>query len=113
MATQSGWQGAIEARKVEVRAMVDSLSRRHADIVDASRWTTNDDEHDPEGATVAFERAQVAALLDQARQELVQLKDAEARVAAGTYGVCGNCGSKISDGRLEALPATTTCIRCA
>jgi DnaK suppressor protein len=62
---------------------------------------------------VAFERAQVAALLDQAKQDLTQLNEAEARIKAGTYGRCANCGDTISDGRLEALPATTTCIRCA
>ncbi len=103
----------IRARRGEVRSLIDSLSRRHADFVEASAWTTNDDEHDPEGATIAFERAQVAGLLRQARDELEQLDLAEQRLRDGTYGRCVKCGQPIGDGRLEALPATTTCIRCA
>jgi RNA polymerase-binding transcription factor DksA len=108
-----GWQERLAERRDEVRATVDALSRRHAEIVDASAWTTNDDEHDPEGATVAFERAQVAALLRQARDELRELELAQTRVDDGTYGRCVRCGREIGEGRLDALPATTTCVTCA
>lgn len=103
----------IRARRGEVQTTIDSLSRRHADFVEAAAWTTNDDEHDPEGATVAFERAQTAGLLRMARDELEQLALAERRLRDGTYGRCVKCGRPIGDGRLEALPAATTCIRCA
>ena len=30
----------------------------------------------------------------------------------GTFGVCDDCGEKISVKRLEARPETTLCIRC-
>jgi RNA polymerase-binding transcription factor DksA len=109
---QSGWQDAIDQRQDEVRSLVRSLERRHADIVAGAEWTSNDDEHDPEGATVAFERAQVAGLLHQAKRELDELTSAEARLAAGTYGTCERCGRPIGEGRLEALPAATKCINC-
>ena len=39
--------------------------REFRNLVDAGDGTNIDDEHDPEGATIAFERAQVAALIDQ------------------------------------------------
>ena len=103
----------LAARRAETEAMVASLTRRLAGIIESSTWTTNDDEHDPEGVTVAFERAQVAGLLEQARVELVALAAAEGRLAEGTYGVCERCGGPIGEGRLEALPAATRCIRCA
>jgi len=103
----------IERRRGEIRAWLDSLTRRHSDIVDASVWTTNDDEHDPEGVTIAFERAQVTGLRQQALDELAALDRAEERVRAGTYGRCARCGADIAEGRLDALPATTTCITCA
>lgn len=93
--------------------MVEALGRRLDGIIEASEYTTNDDEHDPEGVTIAFERAQTAGLLDQARAELRALDAAGERLAAGTYGRCLRCGEPIADGRLEALPAATTCIRCA
>ncbi len=113
MQAQSGWQDAIDQRRDEVRGLVGSLERRHADIVAGAEWSSNDDEHDPEGATVAFERAQVAGLLHQAKRELAELENAQARLDAGTYGVCERCGERIGDGRLEALPAATRCINCA
>ncbi|HET9141946.1 TraR/DksA family transcriptional regulator [Actinophytocola sp.] len=81
--------------------------------MEASSWTAHDDEHDPEGVTVAFERAQVAGLLAVATEELEALDAAVARIDAGTYGVCQRCGQPIAPERLEALPAATTCIRCA
>jgi DnaK suppressor protein len=103
----------VAARRAEISEMVDSLRTRLAGIVESSAWTTHDDEHDPEGVTTAFERAQVAGLLATASQELAALDAAAARIADGTYGTCRECGGPIAPERLEALPATTTCIRCA
>jgi DnaK suppressor protein len=103
----------LAARRAETLALIEALGHRLTGIIDASEHTTNDDEHDPEGATVAFERAQVAGLLDQARAELRALDAAEERLAAGTYGTCARCGTPIAPERLDALPAVTTCIRCA
>jgi RNA polymerase-binding transcription factor DksA len=105
--------GRIEGQRADVLASIGSLARRHSEIVEASAFSANDDEHDPEGATVAFERAQVAALLRQAQDELLRLDLALERVKVGTYGRCERCGQMISDGRLEALPAAATCIDCA
>lgn len=90
-----------------------SLTGDHESIVAASLDTNADDEHDPEGATIAFERSQIGALVRQVRHHLAELDAALARVDAGTYGVCEGCGSAIGDARLEALPAARLCIRCA
>ena len=103
----------LAERRAETLALVTSLSRRLDGIIESSEFTSNDDEHDPEGVTVAFERAQVAGLLAQARDELTALDDAVRRLGEGTYGTCRRCGKAIGPGRLEALPATTTCIGCA
>jgi RNA polymerase-binding transcription factor DksA len=94
-------------------AMVASLTQRLDGIKEASAWSTGDDEHDPEGVTVAFERAQVAGLLELARDELRELDLAEARIRGGTYGECLRCGRAIGSERLEALPAVRTCVDCA
>ncbi len=82
-------------------------------IVQASTVANVDDEHDPEGATVGFERAQVAALLDQAWRHLVEVDDALERLRAGRYGTCARCGKAITVERLTALPATVHCVACA
>jgi len=82
-------------------------------MVAASRDSNADDEHDPEGATIAFERAQLASILKQATGDLAEVDAALERVADGTYGVCERCGRPIAPGRLEARPTARYCIACA
>ncbi|MGV9764309.1 TraR/DksA family transcriptional regulator [Micromonospora tulbaghiae] len=79
----------------------------------ASRDSNADDEHDPEGATIGFERAQLTALLAGARQRIADVDDALRRVDAETYGVCERCGQPIGDERLAARPFARFCMRCA
>src|SRR5690349_10661804 len=103
----------LATRRTETLDLITALDRRLTGIMESSAYSTNDDEHDPEGVTIAFERAQVAGLLDQARADLAALDAASDRLAAGTYEVCSRCGGPIAPERLEALPTTTRCIRCA
>jgi DnaK suppressor protein len=81
-------------------------------VVAASRDTNADDEHDPEGATIAFERSQVGALVAQARDHLSEIDAALARLEAGQYGTCEVCHEPIPGGRLEARPSARTCVGC-
>src|SRR5438067_936080 len=90
------------ADRAAVAEQLASLSHDFDGIVQASRESNADDEHDPEGATIAFERSQVNALIDQARLHLSDLDHALERLRAGTYGVCERCGNAISAERLEA-----------
>lgn len=89
------------------------LASDFAETVAASLDTNADDEHDPEGATIAFERSQVTSMSRQLEQRLADVDAALARVAAGTYGVCTACGQPIDPARLEARPAAARCIACA
>ena len=82
-------------------------------VVAASRDTNADDEHDPEGATIAFERSQVAALIRHAKRHLSEIDSAIRRLDEKTYGSCESCGRPISEGRLQARPMARTCIACA
>jgi RNA polymerase-binding transcription factor DksA len=84
-----------------------------AGVVEASRDSNADDEHDVEGASIAFERSQVDTLIRQVEGHLAEIDDALARVADGTYGVCASCGLPIPAGRLEARPSARTCVACA
>lgn len=82
-------------------------------FVAAAELVATDDEHDPEGHTIAVERQQVAGLLRAARRHLVELDLAVERLDAGTYGTCEGCGQAIATERLDALPAARTCVACA
>lgn len=103
----------VEAARARARRRQASLGRDLADIVASMVDANSDDEHDPEGATIAFERAQVTELLRTTRVELAALDAAAARIETGTYGRCADCGRAIATARLAARPAATTCIDCA
>jgi RNA polymerase-binding transcription factor DksA len=99
--------------RAETLAQIAALTAEFDEVVAASASSNADDEHDPEGATIAFERQQVAALLAQARQRLADVDEALARAASGDYGRCADCGQPIAAERLAARPHARTCIDCA
>jgi DnaK suppressor protein len=103
----------LDDERATTRAQIAALTAELADIVASTQLVATDDEHDPEGATIAFERARVEALLDQARDHLAAIDGAERRLAAGRYGICERCGQAIAPARLDARPTAATCIRCA
>ncbi len=47
------------------------------------------------------------------RAELNQVIFALARIEDNTYGLCVECGERISEKRLEARPTATQCMNCA
>ena len=103
----------LAAEREETLGRLLRLTDDYDSVVVASRDTNADDEHDPEGATIAFERSQIGALVLQARQHLAEIDAAAERLDAGRYGVCERCGGPIGEGRLAARPVARTCIRCA
>lgn len=108
-----GFRDALEDDR---RVTLDRLAALTGDfdrIVEASRDSNADDEHDPEGQTIAYERSQVAALIEQAERHLAEVEAALARLEQGSYGVCERCGEPIAPGRLEARPTARTCVACA
>ena len=99
----------------QVLGRITELEREFGAIVaSASEGSAGgDDEHDPEGATIAYERQHTAALLEQAREHLAAIEAAARKLDAGTYGRCDVCGKPIGAERLAARPAALTCVRCA
>jgi DnaK suppressor protein len=104
---------ALQAQRQMALARIEALQREFAGIVTAAAAANGDDEHDPEGATIAFERQHVAALLSQARGRLSEIDAALRRVDDGGYGCCLRCGADIPAERLAARPAARTCVSCA
>jgi DnaK suppressor protein len=101
------------AERADALRRVAALEREFAGMAAAASAGGTDDEHDPEGATLAFERQHTAALLERAREQLAAIEVALERVRDGRYGLCVRCGQPIGDDRLAARPAAPTCIRCA
>lgn len=106
-------RAGLEAELAAARQQRADLEASFQDVVAAAVDSNLDDEHDPEGATIAAERQQVDALARAAQRRIVDVEAALARLDTGTYGTCIRCGQLIADARLEARPAAALCIECA
>ncbi|MDY7103488.1 MAG: TraR/DksA C4-type zinc finger protein [Actinomycetota bacterium] len=109
-------RAAHEARLVRERAEVarrlEGLDRTFDELVERADVEPADDEHDPDGTT-AYERAQVSSLRAEMRARLAQLDEALADLDRDAYDRCTSCGGPIGAARLEVLPGTRVCVRCA
>ena len=108
-----GARDLLTAERGRTLERLAGLEREFDGIVEAAGAANADDEHDPEGATIAFEREHVAALRSQARERVAEIDAALRRLDEGGYGVCERCGQPIAAGRLTARPTATTCVACA
>jgi DnaK suppressor protein len=106
-------ESRLTAERAAVEQRIGSMSADLAAVAEAAAGSNLDDEHDPEGSTIAFERQQLADLRAHAQQHLHELDAALDRLRTGNYGQCESCGQPIGEARLEALPATRLCVRCA
>ncbi|OGK95535.1 MAG: hypothetical protein A2W08_02095 [Candidatus Rokubacteria bacterium RBG_16_73_20] len=54
----------------------------------------------------------LSRLEGQEKHALDEIDAAQARLAAGTYGVCEDCAQPIPLARLRALPTARSCVTC-
>ena len=104
---------AVLAEIESTEELLASLTSSFDDIVGAAELVNTDDEHDPEGTTIAFERSQVKALLTQAEHDRAALRDTLERIGEPGFGTCEHCQRFIGVERLLALPTATRCVHCA
>lgn len=60
-----------------------------------------------------FEQEFTLSLLQSEEGTLEQIEGALERIEEGVYGLCVECDAKIAKARLNALPYTPFCIKCA
>lgn len=66
-----------------------------------------------DGTTEAVERLATTATARSIAKSISDIDQALARLEGGSYGICQICGETIPRARLDALPATVTCVGCA
>jgi RNA polymerase-binding transcription factor DksA len=103
----------VAAEQERTAHRIAALEAVVAAIVEGSELVSTDDEHDPEGATIAYERAQASALLRQARADLDALSVTSRQLEHDQQVVCKDCGREIDRERVAALPTTSRCVACA
>ncbi|HEY3810219.1 MAG TPA: TraR/DksA C4-type zinc finger protein [Acidimicrobiales bacterium] len=94
-------------RSAEVlKAQADSLALEH------EPGDVQFDEEGGEGGTSNVDRELDLVLSAQARAAATEIDRALAKIEAGTYGDCEQCGQPIPDARLQALPQAALCVAC-
>ncbi|MBT1001544.1 TraR/DksA C4-type zinc finger protein [Paenarthrobacter sp. DKR-5] len=104
------FRALLLAVRGETLALIAGQRGAIASVSEARRDSNVDDEHDPEGSTIAFELSQATTLAKGSASRLEEIDAALARIEDGSYGVCAVCGGPIAEGRLEARPWTPYCI---
>jgi DnaK suppressor protein len=94
------------------RRVILETSRRADAEIDSLRSAERDPEFE-EGAQSEHEQFTLSRLSEVQRREILQIDAALARIDAGEYGVCRDCGSDIDARRLKALPYAVLCTECA
>ncbi|RKR73859.1 TraR/DksA family transcriptional regulator [Frondihabitans australicus] len=112
-AQEHATRARLEAVRDDARALAARLLVDMQAVSDARDASNVDDEHDPEGATIAFERSQLEAIRRSALAREAEAQGALERLGAGTYGVCRSCGRPIAKARLEPRPMAALCLDCA
>lgn len=64
-----------------------------------------------DGTAMAVDRLTAVTAHDNLQALLTQVRAALAALDDGSYGRCSVCGEPIPEGRLEARPWATTCVR--
>ncbi|HWE35305.1 MAG TPA: TraR/DksA family transcriptional regulator [Isosphaeraceae bacterium] len=69
--------------------------------------------HMADVGTENYDQEFTLGLIENEQETLDQIQGALARVDAGTFGRCEECGGMIAKQRLQAIPYTRHCIDCA
>jgi len=89
----------ISRLREELRAGIEPAATGDEDLADA--------------ATDMYERTKIISLIKSQQSRLQALEHAIGLAKKGIYGICEMCGEPIPEERLEIVPETTLCVRCA
>jgi RNA polymerase-binding transcription factor DksA len=106
-------RGRLLADRRSITSVIESSKESMASFIAARRDVEVDDEHDPEGSTLAMQYSESSALLEHSRRHLDEVNAALGKMTNGRYGSCELCGVNIPLARLEARPFAAHCVRCA
>lgn len=106
--------------KREIEKIRKGLEEERADLLEAVEKIKEREEaylsdtggDDVDKATGDSQREMLFYLNDQDRRKVDSIEDTLQKIDEGRFGVCENCGKKISNDRLHAIPYARLCIKC-
>lgn len=85
----------------KLRSLREAVPAEVSDVKDTEEQSMED-----------FVRGMDFALMEMESETLRRIDEAMMRLHGGTYGLCAECGGRIAEARLEALPFAVTCRDC-
>jgi DnaK suppressor protein len=85
----------------KLRSLREAFPTEASDVKDTEEQSMED-----------FVRGMDYALMEMESATLRRIDEAIVRLGGGTYGLCSDCGARIAEARLEALPFALTCRDC-
>jgi DnaK suppressor protein len=98
----------LEEIRAEIERSITVLTGEHEEDKQASGYPQ--DPADAGANLTESDRSQ--AMLTAARLQRRQVLEALRRIDLGTYGTCADCGAIVPEGRLEARPEASRCVKC-
>ena len=90
--------------------ILDNISSQNSSF--QSLISSSDSKDEADIASDEIDRKMLESMSSQEAEKLVSINAALSRLNAKRYGVCLQCGKKISEGRLRAIPYAVFCIDC-
>lgn len=101
-------------RLLSLRATLSgNMARMEDEALNGHARTASIPTDDAELGSDSFDQELTLSLLGSEKDALHQIDGALKRIKDGTFGQCEQCGVKIPEPRLEAIPYATRCVHCA
>lgn len=104
-------QEARQSLEQMLRELDSATTTLEAEGAGDSSELSHVDQHIGDTASELTDADNQNALLENNAQQRTEVEAALARLDAGTYGVCVDCGQPIPDARLEVRPEAARCVQ--
>jgi len=94
-----------ERTQIELKRLKEYLEDEVERVIDGG-------EDSVDAASDIYEREKTLSIIATLEKKLVAIEHALQLAMKGEYGICEVCHLPIDPARLEAVPSTTTCVRC-
>jgi DnaK suppressor protein len=105
-------QTELSRRRGQLQRQIQALSGDLSAATESQALEGTHASHPADAASDILTAEVDLTMLREAHAELREIDEAVERAAAGTYGICVDCGAAIDDERLRAQPLATRCLRC-
>ncbi|MBM3690979.1 MAG: TraR/DksA family transcriptional regulator [Actinobacteria bacterium] len=87
-----------------------AAAEQQAAAIAAGMGDTSDDQ--AEAGSYMVEREYQLGIIENCKEQIMQVQDAISRHERGEYGICDDCKQPIGKARLLAYPRATQCVDC-